>query len=71
MKHLKFLGKPSSPPENIHFNMTLHELDVAIEAAIDLAKIACITKGDNSHDCLTAWTILAEMQSEVASRRGV
>jgi hypothetical protein len=48
---------------NLHSQLSRQELDLAIVAAANVAKIVCVMKGDNSHDCLTAWQILAEMQS--------
>jgi hypothetical protein len=58
------------PPSRTDLRLSLPELDIAIAAAIDVAKIVGGAKGSNSRDYRTATNILSEMQSEVACRRG-
>ncbi len=58
------------PQYPAYLRLSLPELDMAIAAAIDVAKIIGGAKGSNSRDYRTAANILSAMQSEVACRRG-
>lgn len=50
-------------------NASLHEIERALEAALEQARQACTAQGDRSAECATAWDIVEELQTERANLR--
>jgi hypothetical protein len=65
------MNRPSEAmklPTAIAQTETSESLDEAIVQALDEARTACQTTGDNSSECAVAWDIVEELQAERSHR---
>jgi hypothetical protein len=51
-----------------NFTMSLPELEIALEAALNLSRSVCQKNGMGSKDYLRVWRMVEEMQAEIAAR---